>query len=1007
MNKRKLIIGLVTFAGVLFIFGIYNLLVKTPEIILDNKIADDEKITVPDFDDKAGEIAGTRIVADDVAEFLTRDEKTKRIKRIFGFEKLLNPSEGGNLWRLQKPYMKIMEDKFRCDIRSKRGKVRIETILGEVNPVMAELNDEVKIVIHMLEDNKKIEVTLDDLVYDNERCEFVSEGPVKLVSDDGIMEGTGMIMIYDGEVGKLAYLEIMNLDYLILKNVAKDDSTEKDTAAKPKAKTETVTAAGSDVAAVNPDVTTSVDKPVAKNDNAPKPAVKKDDTKPIAEKEKYKYYECRLLDNVNIEYGKRLVIVGADEVTISNILWSDDKDDESKSSQPAETQSTAKADTHAAAKTTEPAVKENIAQTNEPAVKENVAAPGDTETKTQKDVSGDRDVYVTCNGSLIIRPMELTNIRPRRLSINNRRVMEFTGRPLRVGQLIDNSSKDIETIATCGAMIYDIDREVLDLITNDTERYVELTMTENQANIYTQGSVRWNRRDNNALIVGPGMLLMQEKGSDDQASNMKFDGVMNIFFAGRPNELAARQLSLSAVNIVGGMIANINKDGHTTIKSDMADFKFVDGRRITHADLNGNVDFTSDTGRLNSGKAQILFARNDAGKNIPVKMTGFDDAVLEPKGISGARPTRFHAQKIDYDMLSGIAVATGPVKFIFYAPEEDDSAQVRQVPVVITAERNAKFFPTENQVVFNGSVVGTKLSTQPGFDQRDSFYGDQLIVDVAKSQVSGKDEIKHVRVVGGLVELRSKRTAGNVVISHIGLACLQIDYDADTGVIIAAGDGTDDSRILINNKNAPEPQQQKTKGSKKKNASRSLDISGSCVASVSGFETLTWNTAVTELKSFDDDPTWWDNIKTGIEVITGGDLPWLTDDVPEKETLIVDGGAGQINIGYIPFKDGQRGQVVHAATKHLTGKFAESPDGKLDIVWLKAKDGIVYEEVGLHRMMGDSMLYTGADSIMVIKAAKGQDCIVDGVRMPQIEYNLRTGKIKSKLSSRPGIIRMR
>ena len=985
MNKRKLIIGLVTFAGVLFIFGVYNLLVDTPEIIFNNEIANEERIVVPDFGDDAGKIGDTKIVSDGKAVFMTRDEKTKQIKRVFGFDKLLNPSDGGNLWQLQRPYMKVMEDKFKCDIRSKKGKVRVETVLGDVTPVMAELAEEVEILIQMREDNKEIKVSLDDLIYDNERCAFSSEGPVKIVSDDGIMEGTGMIMIYDGELGKLAYLEIMNLKYLLLKNVAQDDSAEKDATVKPDAGTETVAATDSDVAAVNPNVIAAVDKPTVNDDNAPNP------DKPVAEDEKYKYYQCRLQDNVNIEYAKRLVIVGADEVTISNILWSDDKDDEPE----AKTPTTAKTDTSATETIAKPTGKKKVA-----------VATDAVETKTKEDVSGSRDVYVTCNGSLIVSPMELIDVRPERLSINNRRMMEFTGTPLRVGQLIDRSSKDIEQIATCGAMTYDIDHQVLDLITNDTERYVELAMTENQANIYTQGSVKWNRRDNNALIVGPGMLLMQEKVPGGQASNMKFDGVMKIFFAGRSNGQITQQLSLSAVNLVGGMLANINKDGRTTIKSDMADFKFADGRRITRADLNGNVDFTSDAGRLNSRKAKILFAKNDAGKSVPVTITGSGDAVLEPKEISGERPTRFHAQKIDYDMLSKKAVATGPVKFMFYAPEKDDNPDLKAdaekvlVPVVITAQKNAKFFPEENQVVFNGSVVGSKMTDKPGFVQRDSFYGDQLIVDIAKSEETGKDEIKHVRVVGGLVELRSKRTAGDVVTNYTGLACLQIDYDADTGVIIAKGDGGDASEILINNENAPEPE--KKKGKK----DRSLDIEGPCVASVSGFKTLTWNTAFTESKTSDGDLIWMNDLQAGLNLVTGEGFPWLNADVPEKETLIVDGGDGQINIGYIPFKNGQRGQVVRASTKHLTGKFAESTDGKLDIVWLKAKDGITYED-GVHRMMGDSMLYTDFDGIMVIRGTENEDCIVDGGRVPHIEYNMKTGKIKSKLSSRPGIIQMR
>jgi hypothetical protein len=944
MNKRKIILGAVSFACVLVIFGIYNLMVDTEKITLDDQDIDKGAVELPNFDENSGQIGTAKLADVGQSKYITRDPETKQIKRILGFERLEDPTKGSDIWNLEKPYMKLFGDNYECNIQSDRGKVRVETVLGDASPSMAELNDNVEIVIHTKKDNRKIYVSLDDLIYDSERCEFTSDGPVKVEGSDGVMEGTGLIMIYDAQLGKLAYLEILKLDYLTIKNAVKTD------------KEQTEITAETEIAKPDQSAVADSTQPVKQQQTSEAAAAKTTET---TEDEKYKYYQCRLLDNVNIEYGKKLVIVGADDVTISNILWSSSKSDDASSEKDTAGPALVASDT-SPTEAVKPVAKAKIAQ-----------MPDEAE-----DVPGSKDVYVTCNGPLIIRPMELAGIRPNRLTKSNTRRMGFVGRPVRIGQLIDRNSEDIEPIASCGAMTYDLDRQVLDLITNETERYVELNMTDNQANIYTAGSVKWNRRDNNAVITGPGMLLVDETATGGNTSDMKFDGKMNIYFADKSPQSFNQQLSLSSVNLVGGMTANINKNGNAAVKSDIADIQFERGKQIARIDLNGSVDMASDTGSLKSDDATIFFAKDDSGKNVPIKMTASGKAVMQPKQIASQRPTRFHAKKIDYDMLTGSAVASGPVDFYFYMPDDKDTpaSDQEKVPVIITAEDNAKFYPEDNQFVFNGNVVGRKLVHYPEFVQADQFTGDQLIVDIAPSKADEtKDDISHVRIVGGLVKLRSTRTANKVisddtgksllkktekvVIGDVGLSCMQIDWDAATQVILAKGPG----EIEINNKNAPEQAQTETED-------RSFALAGPCVAYIDGFQTLNWDTL--------------------------------------NQTMFADGGTGDVNIGYLPYKNGRRGQVIRAASSYITSRFVETSEGKFDLATLDAKDGITYEEDKVHIMMGDSMHYDASDGIMVIKSAPGEDCIVDGARMPQVEYNMKTGRIKSELSSRPGTLKV-
>ena len=943
MNSRTLKIGLGAFAVTVAAFLIYCMVVDTPNIAIKDGGDDDKGIEIPDFDTEAGSVeGGLKLAPVGASEYIVRDELSKKIKRILGFEELLNPQEGSELWRLQKPYMKMFEDKFKCNIKSDFGKVRVETVLNVPTPVSAELTENVEILIQMKDDDRKIKICLENLIYDNERSEFTTKGPVTLYSEDGIMQGKGLILLYDANLGKLAYLEITDLEYLLLKNVKSSQMPDDDIDT-------TATAAASPASPDDSQVKVSPPVPVAQANESTSPIHHRKIADP--DQEKYKYYQCSLDKNVNIEYGKKIVVFGADEIVISNILWSN-----SEENSPATSAASAKvASSDDAVPAGTDAVAENKSESHPATVTDVQGEWGmaidssDFDQNLSNTRHGENDIYVTCDGSLIVRPMELAGMKPERLSSDNRRRMQIKGRPVKVGQPADSDSDDIATIASCGVMTYDIDNEVLDLERGENDGFVELKMADKEACIFTEGSVKWRRRANHAVIVGPGMLLLSEQKNMARSPNMKFDGIMDVYFAQTTAHEYPKQLYLSNVDLVGGMVVTLNNDSDTVVTSDNAKFNFAEGREITRVDMDGNVNFKSNQGRVASNQAQILFAMNDAGKSEPVSVTSSGEATLEPAGFSKtAEPTRFHAKRIEYDVITGKAVAEGPVKFIFYPKQKQGVVDHDAVPVVITAQENAKYFPDQNQVVFNGDVVGTRVTPNGDIVQHETISGGKLIVDMIRAEGSGQsDDIKHIRVTGGVVKLRAQRTLDGDELGDIGLSCQQLDWGAYNNSVIAKGPGD----IQIDNKNAPEST----------DSGGRLDLGGPCQAMISGFQSLVWDI--------------------------------------DNSRLQADGGTNTVNIGYLPYRNGQKGQVVKASAGNIICDMEENADGRFELSSINTYNKIFYEEVGKHSIIGEGMEYNGSTGIMLVKGTPDQPCIVDGrARTSFIEYNMQTGTITSQLS---------
>ena len=55
-------------------------------------------------------------------------------------------------------------------------------------------------------------------------------------------------------------------------------------------------------------------------------------------------------------------------------------------------------------------------------------------------------------------------------------------------------------------------------------------------------------------------------------------------------------------------------------------------------------------------------------------------------------------------------------------------------------------------------------------------------------------------------------------------------------------------------------------------------------------------------------------------------------------------------------------------------------------------------------MEGETLSYDRGENLVIIKGTVARPCRVDGAQVPKIELNLETGKIKTRLGTRPGSI---
>ncbi len=374
---RKFVIGFISLCAVLGAYLLYNRLSSSPSIDTGQQVdftksaADANAIGL---DSQIGKIGDVGVGPVRKAKYITLNED-KQVVQEWGFEKLL--SEARDIWGIEKPYMNIYRRNFKCYVTADKGQVQVETAVGRTTPKDATFSSNV--IVHILsgppDDVKESFVYLDNFVFLSERSQLSTAGPVKFVSEDTLMNGTGMELIYNEQTERLEYFKINDLESLQIKGaqaamfsadkVRKDDSGAK---------------------AQQPD-----EPPIA--GDRPKAEASTPDIQPQPEQEQGVYYKCTFSKNVLVDTPEQLIFAG-NKLCINDIFWS-----KASSEQSAEDDAGAANDGETVAETTVPSQ-----QADNSTSEREVAAPARAEPNVPSEQL--ENIVVTCDEGFIVVPRD-------------------------------------------------------------------------------------------------------------------------------------------------------------------------------------------------------------------------------------------------------------------------------------------------------------------------------------------------------------------------------------------------------------------------------------------------------------------------------------------------------------------------------------------------------------------------------------------------------------------------
>ncbi|MFH1719317.1 MAG: hypothetical protein ABIF19_18340 [Planctomycetota bacterium] len=312
---RKLLIGFVSLGAVLGVYLLYSRMSETPPIdtgpLVDfSEVASDSNSAGLDSD--VGKIGDLGLGPVRKARYITLNPRTKEVEREWGFERLLH--EVSDVWEIEKPYVNIYQRSFKCYITADRGQIQVETAVGRTTPKDATLSSNV--VIHIVpeaEDGfKESFIYLDNIVFLSERSQISTAGPVRFVSEDVRMTGTGLELIYSGLSERVELFRIFDLESLLIR------SSQMTALSTGRAKAGQPAGSPAEVA-----VRTELPEPnqaVVAGGPEPTEALQAD-VSPPPRQEQNQYYKCIFSKNVLINAPEQLIFAD-DKICISDILWS-------------------------------------------------------------------------------------------------------------------------------------------------------------------------------------------------------------------------------------------------------------------------------------------------------------------------------------------------------------------------------------------------------------------------------------------------------------------------------------------------------------------------------------------------------------------------------------------------------------------------------------------------------------------------------------------------------------
>ncbi|MHC4604771.1 MAG: hypothetical protein ACYS6W_15755, partial [Planctomycetota bacterium] len=341
-------------------------------------------------------------------------------------------------------------------------------------------------------------------------------------------------------------------------------------------------------------------------------------------------------------------------------------------------------------------------------------------------------------------------------------------------------------------------------------------------------------------------------------------------------------------------------------------------------------------------------------KKPAAEVVGADNRALIKFLKEAKDRTVYIAQKIDYCAATGNTVVSGPSELTFYTSDMIQSKvekKKKTIPVKVTARKKVEFFPALNQAVFKGDCVSTMERTDPNIQQEYTLSAPTLTVTLSGDNTTDTS-VKHMTTDGVPVRLAIVKRAREKLLGWTTLDCVKLDYDVGPLTLLAKGPG----KIAVDNSRIAQPEGKVNK----------FGLRKQCYVIVEDFDTLKY--------------------------------------FLESNRIIADAKAQQIYIGYVPVIKGSDGPPVKVWAGHIDALLYESPDGRTELSTLTATGGIIYKDDD-NEFVGSKLFHDANKSIVTVQGDESWPCLLNGVPVDRIEYDLRTDEVKAEVVG-PGVLQM-
>jgi hypothetical protein len=714
-NSRKFRVWLISLGAVLALYLLYSLLSKTPRIEIDT--GSDFTDTFADgnsdeFGDKVGKIDKLGIDYVQKAKFVNLNEQ-KQVDRELGFDELLHKTE--NEYEGIKPYLNIFRRDLGCYITADRADVRIETVLGKLAPKDAKFNGNV--VAHIVPENssevKEGFLYLDDVTFISDTSQFLTPGPIKYVSQDIRMFGTGLELIYNEQLERIELLRVLDLDSASLK------STKSPFFPTDKAKPHKLPDPNSKVQPRQPEKTVT-------------PAQKEAE-----------HYRCVFNKNVLLDSPEQLIFA-SEKLSISNIFKPEASGEQLDKADPNGSDAVTKttADTASNAK--------NQLEPNSPDLPNSPAIP-------EKEPV---EIVVTCDKGLFITPMDIAQTDTNSALISMEQLLKIAddrlkklitteGRTIFIAQRIDFSAYTRDTIATGPSE--------LTFYTDDLIR-AEANGTVVPVKISARRKAQFLSASNQALFEGDCRLQMQREDANSLQVFELSAPLFNIGLSGdkdkRPSDSAGTIEHLAAigptVRLQSTKTAGDKMLGGFELKCVKFDYDAND--------TNGPFFLATGPGTITVNNSAISEPNSDGGR-------------FSLRKRCYAIVKNFDTLKYLLETNRIIAEAEGEGLIVDYVPIVDGKADQY---VTVTAGRVvANLLETADKRTELSNLLATGGVT---YEEKDkNFKGSRLFYDALKAVLKVRGDDSHSCIYNGTLvdEIEYDLKTGNVKFQIVGPGVIQ------------------------------------------------------------------------------------------------------------------------------------------------------------------------------------------------------------------------------------------